>query len=99
MNVFITTQMRSGSTWLCDILATLFNTHWIFWEKGKYIKPKKFIDQIKNRGKNINIFKMHYTKPQTICGCIEKNDKQNFVISITRDLRDVAVAVDLSRYQ
>jgi hypothetical protein len=83
--------MRVGSTWLCDLIAGIMKTPWSFWERGRDIPKEKFENFIKNsRGKNI--IKMHYTPPQRICECIQKGDKNNYVISITRDVRDIAIS-------
>ena len=84
--------MRVGSTWLCDLISGLFKRKsWVFWERGKYIPKKRFEKQIKSN-KGINIFKMHYTHPKLICDLITPGDQNNFVISITRDLKDIAVS-------
>lgn len=93
MNIFVTTSMRTGSTWICDMISSLFGTPWTFWAKGRDIPQKRFQDQIdKEPQKGVNIFKMHFTPPQRICECIKHGDKNNFVLSITRDLRDLAVS-------
>ena len=91
MKVFVTTQMRSGSTWLCDLLATLLNNSWAFLERGDKIKPQRF-RQIVNRNHS-KVYKMHWTHPNTICSVIPKGNKQNFVISITRDVKDIAISM------
>lgn len=95
MNIFITTQMRTGSTWLCDLISGLFNTKWQFWERGKDIPTEKFRDFIKQNQHNknmANVIKCHYTHPKTICDAIPKGCDKNYVISITRDVRDIAVS-------
>lgn len=85
--------MRCGSTWICDLIASLFGTSWIFWEKGRDIPQKRFKDEIeKEPRKSVQVIKMHYTPPERICECITPSDKNNFVISITRDLRDIAIS-------
>ncbi|MHA1408741.1 MAG: sulfotransferase domain-containing protein [Candidatus Odinarchaeia archaeon] len=95
MNVFVTTQMRTGSTWLCDLLSDLLKTKWIFWEKGDKIRSKRFREFInRNKSKN-NVIKMHWTHPRTICSQIKQNDKKNYVLSITRDLKDVIISMIL----
>lgn len=93
MNIFVTTQMRTGSTWLCDLLSESLGVSWSFWERGKYIQKEQFEKQIKYGSKRkTNLFKIHYTPPERICECITQGDTNNFVISITRDLRDVAIS-------
>ena len=93
MNIFLTTQMRTGSTWLVELISGLFGAQWDFWEKGRYIEASRFKEQIKNGSDGgWNVIKMHYTHPKTICDCIPKGDKKNFVINITRDIMDVAVS-------
>jgi len=91
MIVFVTTQMRTGSTWLCDLLSGIVGMRWSFWERGRDIPQEKFRDFIHD-AKGNHIIKMHYTPPKRICECIEYNDKKNFVISITRDVRDIAIS-------
>ena len=91
MNVFITTQMRTGSTWLCDLLSGIMGVGWTFWGRGRDIPQEKFRDFIHD-SKGTNIIKMHYTPPSRICEYIKRNDKNNFVISITRDVKDIAVS-------
>lgn len=93
MNIFITTQMRVGSTWLCDLVSTMLGTRWVFWERGRDIPQEKFKKEIeKEPRKGIHVFKMHFTPPKRICECIKPGDTNNFVISITRDIRDTAVS-------
>jgi len=91
MNIFITTQMRTGSTWVCDLLAEMFNKRWQFWARGRDIKADRFQRHI-NAPQGLRIFKMHYTPPERICECIPVGDKRNFVISITRDVKDVSIS-------
>ena len=91
MIVFVTTQMRTGSTWLCDLLSGIVGMRWSFWERGRDIPQEKFRDFIHD-AKGNHIIKMHYAHPKTICDCIEIGDKKNFVISITRDIKDTAVS-------
>jgi len=91
MNVFVTTQMRTGSTWLCDLLSGIIGVGWTFWERGRDISQERFRDFIHD-SKGTHIIKMHYTPPKRICECIEYGDKKNFVISITRDVRDTAIS-------
>ena len=91
MNIFITTQMRTGSTWLCDLIAEIHNNRWQFWARGRDIKADRFQRHINNPS-GTRIFKMHYTPPERICECIPKGDKRTFVISITRDIKDVSIS-------
>jgi len=85
--------MRTGSTWLCDLISSILGTEWMFWAKGRDIPKSKFKAEIeKEPRQSIHIYKMHFTPPERICECIKPGDKNNFVISITRDLRDVAVS-------
>lgn len=91
MNIFITTQMRTGSTWLCDLIAEIFNNRWQFWARGRDIPADRFKKHI-DKPSGTRIFKMHYTPPERICRNIKEEDKQNFVISITRDVRDVSIS-------
>lgn len=83
--------MRTGSTWLCDLLSGIIGVGWTFWEKGRDIPQERFKDFMHD-SKGTHIIKMHYTPPKTICDCIEHGDKKNFVISITRDVRDTAIS-------
>ena len=91
MNIFVTTQMRTGSTWLCDLLSGIVGVGWTFWSKGRDIPQERFKDFIHD-SKGTHIIKMHYTPPSRICECIEHGDKKNFVISITRDVKDIAIS-------
>jgi hypothetical protein len=91
MNIFITTQMRTGSTWLCDLIADMFNKRWQFWARGKDIPKERFQRHIDNP-KGMKIFKMHHTPPKRICDCIKEGDTRNYVISITRDIKDVSIS-------
>lgn len=91
VNVFITTQMRTGSTWLCDLVSEIFNKRWQFWARGRDIPADRFKKHIKFPN-GTQIFKMHYTPPERICECIPEGDKNNFVISITRDVKDVSIS-------
>ena len=91
MIVFVTTQMRTGSTWLCDLLSGIVGVRWEFWQKGRDIPQEIFKDFIHD-AKGTHIIKMHYTPPSRICECIETNSKKAFVISITRDVRDIAIS-------
>ncbi len=93
MNIFVTTQMRAGSTWMCDLLSSLLGTKWIFWEKGGTIKPQKFLQTIRTTGSH-KVIKMHWAHPNTICSQIPRRDKNNFVISITRDVGVVTSPTD-----
>jgi len=83
--------MRSGSTWLCDLLASLLRCNWAFLERGNTIKPQRFRQLIKSS--HNKVYKMHWTHPNTICGVIRPNDKQNYVMSITRDVKDIAISM------
>jgi len=83
--------MRTGSTWLCDLLSGIIGKPWIFWEKGRDIPKERFSD-LMHDSKGTNIIKIHYTPPSRICECIDYNDRKNFVISITRDVRDTAIS-------
>lgn len=91
LNIFIATQMRTGSTWLCDIVSSIFNKRWQFWARGRDIGKDRFQNRV-NTIAGINIYKMHYTPVQRICECIPEDDKNNYVLSITRNLADVAVS-------
>lgn len=91
MNIFVTTQMRTGSTWLCDLIAEIYSKRWQFWARGRDIQADRFKKHIDKPGGN-HIFKMHYTPPERICRNIKEGDKQNFVISITRDIKDVSIS-------
>lgn len=91
INIFITTQMRTGSTWLCDLISGMLNKGWQFWSRGRDIDAG-ILQKHVNNPQGVQIFKMHYTPPQRICECIEEGDKRNFVISITRDVRDVSIS-------
>jgi len=93
MNIFITTQMRVGSTWVCDLVSEMLGTRWVFWERGRDIPKERFKKEIEAEPrKGFHVFKMHFTPPKRICECIKPGDKNNFVISITRDILDTAVS-------
>lgn len=74
------------------MLSDVFNTQWVFWARGVNIKQETFRKQINKKHRNTTIFKMHYTPPKKICECIKKGDKENFVINITRDVKDIAIS-------
>ncbi len=84
--------MRTGSTWIADLLSTMLNTSWEFWSREREIQSEMFDEEIKKPLKHNIVIKLHYSSPKTICDCIPKGDRNNFVISITRDIRDVAVS-------
>lgn len=87
MKVFVTTQMRTGSTWLCDILANLLSIDWSFIERRRH-SPQNFKKWV--NGRNNVLYKMHYAHPKQICEHIK--DNQTFVISITRDIKDTIIS-------
>lgn len=87
MKVFVTTQMRTGSTWLCDILANLLSLDWSFIERRRH-SPQNFNKWV-NTGDN-KLYKMHYAHPNEICSHIK--DNKSYVISITRDIKDTIIS-------
>lgn len=88
MNILITTQMRVGSTWLCDMLKAILGKSWDFWPRAFNISSKEFERRI---SVNDNLFvKMHYADPKKICAQIK--DSNTKVISITRNLPDIIVS-------
>lgn len=84
MNVLVTTQMRTGSTWLCEILQDLLGKRWKFWSHAANIT--NFDERVE--GKDGLLVKMHYADPELICSQVE-NTK---VVSITRHLPDIIVS-------
>ncbi|MEE9439558.1 MAG: sulfotransferase domain-containing protein [Saprospiraceae bacterium] len=93
MRVFVTTQMRTGSTWLCDILSTMLGRKWEFWSKGHNIPPKRFKKKINAPSNKNEIIKLHWCHPKRICEQIPNGNKDNYVISVTRDVRDLAISM------
>lgn len=91
MKVFVTTQMRVGSTWLVELLTGILGTGFEFWERGRDITQERF-DNFIHDAKGNRLVKLHYAHPKTICNCIPNGSKETYVISITRDIKDIAVS-------
>lgn len=88
MNILVTTQMRTGSTWLCELLSEMIGKSWKFWSRGGRIPKRKFRKKIAH---NKHLFvKMHHADPETICSQITTNHTK--VISITRNIMDIIVS-------
>lgn len=84
MIVIVTTQMRTGSTWLCHLLCDILNA-----PKWTFAKSIPHLENVLKRFKNTKgnyIIKMHQVHPNEV---IDKCDK---VVSITRDVKDVIVS-------
>lgn len=91
--IFITTTMRCGSTWLCDLTSGLVGTKWNFWKNGGGIKAERFVKFAKEN-KGVAVIKMHYAHPSLICEAIKDVDDA-YVLTILRDIKDVAVSMIL----
>ncbi len=89
--IFITTTMRCGSTWLCDLTSGLVDKKWVFWKNGGGIKAPRFVKFAKEN-KGIAVVKMHYTRPSLICEAIEDIEGA-YVLTVLRDIKDVAVSM------
>ena len=88
MIVFITTQMRTGSTWLCDIIAGLFGVRWDFFNAQRHNHSPDFFKRHMN-AKDNKVYKLHHTHPKYIC---EDSPNNVRVLSITRDLKDTILS-------
>lgn len=80
--------MRTGSTWLCNIIAALVGRQWTFWEKG-YMKPNGKYRRAMKRRDNLFV-KVHMTDPKRIVEQI--GDTNTKVLSITRNIYDIIVS-------
>lgn len=92
MNIFVTSSMRTGSTWLINILKKIHTRPRLFWENGHKIPKKRFKKFIQ---KNDNkLLKLHITDPRKILQAIDESNGRdtNFVIAITRDIKDILVS-------
>ena len=85
-NIFVTTSMRTGSTWLCELVAGLLRTKVVFWKKVTAAKIQR-----RSRLTAPTVTKMHGVHPQTICA-VFPNGSRNYVLNITRDIRDTIVS-------
>lgn len=82
--VFLNTQMRVGSTWLCNMLKGLISGY-AFWPRGGQISQRKF--RTGGRG----VVKLHWADPRIICSGIKRR-KNAKTISLTRNLYDTIVS-------
>lgn len=84
--------MRTGSTWLVNILKDLTYGGYAFWENGNDVKPQRFEAFIKKFDNKL--VKLHICNPRKIINVVDNLHKRdtNYVISITRDIRDILVS-------
>ena len=69
MYIFVNTAMRTGSTHLCGILGSLFNSQFQFWARGMDIPIAKFCNPVDKS--KVNLIKLHWADPNRIQKGIE----------------------------